>query len=165
MTTTVSLRAGHDVGYFNAGHGAGSCAGAMKYYTQSGEPPGQWAGSGATRLGLTGKVDPDLIQNLYMRNIGPGGEVLARQPKQDDGTADIAVARAVHAYKKQHPYASAVELDEVRAKARAKQGSKSVPYFDETISMVKSASVLHAAGGRRAPFHPERVLIRTCGRP
>ena len=28
-----------------------------------------------------------------MRNIGPGGEVLARQPKQADGTADPAVAR------------------------------------------------------------------------
>jgi hypothetical protein len=117
----------------------------MKYYTQSGEPPGKWAGRGAAKLGLSGQVDPDVIQNLYMRNIGPGGEVLARQPKQDDGTADIAVARAVHAYKKQHPYASAVELDEVRAKARAKQGAKSVPYFDETISMVKSASVLHSS--------------------
>ena len=72
MTTTVSLRAGHDVGYFNAGHGAGSCAGAMAYYTKSGEPPGQWAGRGAERLGLSGQVDPDVIQNLYMRNIGPG---------------------------------------------------------------------------------------------
>ena len=81
------------------------------------------------------------------------------------GTADIAVARAVHAYNKQHPYASAVELDEVRAKAPAKQSAKSVPYFDETVSMVKSASVLHATGGRQARFHPKRVLIRTCGRP
>lgn len=71
--------------------------------------------------------------------------MLARQPKHDDGTAEIAVARAVHAYEKQQPYASAVELDEVRAKARAKQGHKSVPYFDETISTVKSASVLHAS--------------------
>jgi hypothetical protein len=48
----------------------------------------------------------------------------------------------MRAYKKQHPYASAVELDEVPTKARAKQGHKSVPYFDETVSMVKSASVL-----------------------
>ena len=145
MTTTVTLTTGHDVAYFNAGHGAGSCVGAMAYYTKSGEPPGQWAGQGATQLGLTGEVDPDVIQNLYMENIGPGGQVLVRQPKQDDGAADIAVARAVHAYKKQHPYASAVELDDVRARARAKQGHRSVPYFDETVSMVKSASVLHAS--------------------
>jgi hypothetical protein len=41
MTTTVSLRRGHDVGYFNAGNAAGGCAGAMAYYTKSGEPPGQ----------------------------------------------------------------------------------------------------------------------------
>jgi TrwC relaxase len=158
MTTTVSLRAGHDVGYFNAGHGAGGCAGAMAYYTKSGEPPGQWAGRGAAKLGLSGQVDPDVIQNLYMRNIRPGREVLARQPKQDDGTADIAVARAVHAYKKQHPYASAIELDEVRARARAKQGAKSVPYFDETISMVKSASALHAS------YRVGAMLERAAGR-
>ena len=55
------------------------------------------------------------------------------------------MAWAVHADKKQHPYASSAELDEVRAKARAKQGAKSVPYFDETVSTVKSASVLHAS--------------------
>lgn len=49
---------GHDVGYFTAGHGAGGCAGAMAYYTGSGEPPGQWHGNGAKLLGLSGKVDP-----------------------------------------------------------------------------------------------------------
>jgi hypothetical protein len=31
MTTTVGLRKSHDVGYFNAGHCAGGCAGAMAY--------------------------------------------------------------------------------------------------------------------------------------
>ena len=80
MTTTVSLRAGHDVCYFTVGHGAGSCAGAMAYYTKSGEPPGQWTGRGAAKLDLTGKVDPDVIQNLY-KNIGPGGRS-ARQAAQ-----------------------------------------------------------------------------------
>ena len=67
MTTTVSVpKPGHDVGYFNAGHGSQGCAGAMAYYAKSGEPPGQWAGRGAERLGLRGHVDPDVIQNLYM---------------------------------------------------------------------------------------------------
>jgi hypothetical protein len=146
MTTTVSVpRSGHDVGYFNAGHGAASCAGAMAYYARSGEPPGQWAGGGAERLGLRGQVDPDVIQNLYMNNVSPTGEVLAKPPKQKDGTQDVAVARAVHAYRRTHPYASSVELDEVRAKERAKARKTSVPYFDQTVSMVKSASVLHAS--------------------
>jgi hypothetical protein len=36
MTTTVSLRKSHDVGYFNAGHGAGGCAAVMAYDTRSG---------------------------------------------------------------------------------------------------------------------------------
>jgi hypothetical protein len=35
MTTTVSLRAGYDVGYFNVGQGAAGCAGAMAYYQHS----------------------------------------------------------------------------------------------------------------------------------
>jgi len=94
----------------------------------------------------------------FIRQLEFPGEVLARQPKQDDGTVDIAVARAVHAYKKRHPYASAVELDEVRARARAKQGVKSVPYFDETVSMVKSASVLHAS------YRVGAMLERAAGR-
>jgi TrwC relaxase len=129
MTTTVSVpRAGHDVGYVNAGR-AGGCAGAMSYYARPGEPPGQWAGRGAEKLGLTGLVDPDVIQDLYMKNIGPDGEVLARTRKQD-GVQDVAVARAVRAYQRKHPYASATELDEVRARERAKAGKTSVPYFD-----------------------------------
>jgi TrwC relaxase/AAA domain len=117
----------------------------MAYYAKSGEPPGQWHGKGTGVLGLSGKVDPDVIQSLYMKNTAPTGEMLAKSPKQDDGTRDVAVARAVHAYRRQHPYASAVELDGVRAKARAKGRKTSVPYFDQTISMVKSASVVHAS--------------------
>jgi TrwC relaxase len=145
MTTTVSLRRGHDVGYFNAGNAADGCAGAMAYYTKSGEPPGQWHGNGAVLLGLSGKVDPAVIGNLYMKNIGPGGDQLARPPKDTSGAQDVAVARAVHAYKREHPYASATELDAVRAKARSEHGPKSVPYFDLTVSAVKSVSVLHAS--------------------
>jgi len=102
MTTTLSVtRAGHDVGYFNAGRADG-CAGAMSCYARPGEPPGQWAGQGAEKLGLTGQVDPDVIQNLYMRNVGPDGEALARTHKQD-GVQDLAVARAVRAYQRKHP--------------------------------------------------------------
>src|SRR5437899_12553485 len=46
----------------------------MSYYTASGEPPGRWAGTGAARLGLTGVVDPGVIQRLFMERIGPDGE-------------------------------------------------------------------------------------------
>ena len=43
-----------------------------------------------------------------------------------------------------HPYATAGELEEVRAAERAKSQS-AVPYFDFTVSAVKSVSVLHAS--------------------
>ena len=43
-----------------------------------------------------------------------------------------------------HPYASAVELAEVRAAERGKDPHQ-VPYFDLTVSAVKSVSVLHAS--------------------
>jgi hypothetical protein len=37
MITTVSLRKGHDVGYFTAGYGATGCAGAMACEARSGD--------------------------------------------------------------------------------------------------------------------------------
>ena len=114
----------------------------MSYYTASGEPPGQWAGKGAAALGLSGQVDPAVIGRLYQHNIGPGGELLVtrRQSKAADEREQAAVA----AYLAAHPYASAMELAEVRAAARGTD-PRSVPYFDMTVDAVKSVSVLHAS--------------------
>jgi hypothetical protein len=53
----------------------------MSYYTASGEPPGQWAGKGAAALGLTGQVDPAVIDRLYQHNIRPGGELLVKRSR------------------------------------------------------------------------------------
>src|SRR5580693_6093618 len=101
----------------------------MSYYTAAGEPPGQWAGKGAAALGLTGHVDPAVIGRLYQHNIGPGDELLVtrRQSRAADEREEAAVA----AYRAAHPYASAVELAEVRAAARG-QDRHQVPYFDLT---------------------------------
>jgi TrwC relaxase/AAA domain len=114
----------------------------MSYYTASGEPPGQWAGKGAAALGLSGQVDPAVIGRLYQRNIGPGGELLVKrhQSKAADEREEVAVA----AYLAAHPYASAIEVAEVRAAERSKD-PHSVPYFDMTVDAVKSVSVLHAS--------------------
>jgi TrwC relaxase len=114
----------------------------MSYCTAAGEPPGQWAGRAAARLGLTGQVDPRMIERLYQQNIGPSGEVLARrrQSKAADQREDVAVS----AYLVEHPFASAVELAEVRAAERAKDPHRA-PYRDLTISAVKSVSVLQAS--------------------
>ncbi len=142
MSTNVTLHAGHDVAYFTSGQGRGGCAGAMSYYTAAGEPPGQWAGKGAAALGLSGEVDADVIGRLYQHKIGPGGEQLV-EPRRSKAAGDREQA-AVAAYLAAHPYASAVELAEVRA-AKRSQGSQQVPYFDLTVSAVKSVSVLHAS--------------------
>ena len=142
MSTNVTLHAGHDVAYFTRGQGRGGCAGAMSYYTAAGEPPGEWAGKGAAALGLTGTVDPDIIERLYQENIGPGGELLVR--RRQSRPADQREQAAVAAYMAAHPYASAAELAEVRAAERGKD-PRQVPYFDLTVSAVKSVSVLHAS--------------------
>ncbi|MGH3194688.1 MAG: MobF family relaxase [Streptosporangiaceae bacterium] len=142
MSTNVTLHAGHDVAYFTSGQHRGGCSGAMSYYTAAGEPPGEWAGKGTARLGLAGQVDPDVIERLYQENTGPGGELLVnrRQSKKADERESAAVA----AYLAAHPYASATELAEVRAAERGKD-PRQVPYFDLTVSAVKSVSVLHAS--------------------
>ncbi len=142
MSTNVTLHAGHDVAYFTSGQGRGGCAGAMSYYTAAGEPPGQWAGKGAAALGLSGQVDPKVIERLYQENTGPGGELLVK-PRQSKA-ADERETAAVAAYLAVHPYASAVELAEARAAERGKD-PHTVPYFDLTVSAVKSVSVLHAS--------------------
>ena len=141
MSTNVTLRAGHDVAYFTGGQHRGGCAGAMSYYTAAGEPPGEWAGKGAAGLGLNGQVDPDVIERLYQESIGPGGELLVRRRSK---AADKREVQAIAAYLAGHPYASATELAEVRAVARGKDPHQ-VPYFDLTVSAVKSVSVLHAS--------------------
>jgi conjugative relaxase-like TrwC/TraI family protein len=142
VSAYVTLHAGHDVAYFTCGQHRGGCAGAMSYYTSTGEPTGQWAGKGAAALGLSGQVDPGVIERLYQENTGPGGELLVkrRQAKK----AQERAAAAVAAYLAGHPYASATELAEVRAAARCKDPHQ-VPYFDLTVSAVKSVSVLHAS--------------------
>ncbi len=142
MSTNVTLHNGHDVAYFTSGRSRGGCAGAMSYYTAAGEPPGQWAGKGAAAFGLSGQVDPNAIGRLYQHNIGPGGELLVARRRSRAAAEREATAEA--AYLAAHPFASAVELAEVRAAERGKDPSQ-VPYFDLTVSAVKSVSVLHAS--------------------
>jgi hypothetical protein len=142
VSTNVTLHAGHDVAYFTSGQGRGGCAGAMSYYTAAGEPPGEWAGKGGAALGLAGQVDPAVIGRLYQHGIGPGGEQLVKRRRSK--AAGEREAAAVAAYRAAHPYASVTELAEARAAERGEDPHQ-VPYFDLTVSAVKSVSVLHAS--------------------
>ena len=85
---------------------------------------------------------PGRHRRLYQDNIGPGGELLVKR-RQSKAAAEREAA-AVAAYLAAHPYASATELAEVRAAERGKDPHQ-VPYFDLTVSAVKSVSVLHAS--------------------
>ena len=154
----VTLRESHDVAYFTRGSCPGGCVGAMSYYTASGEPPGQWHGRGARSLALDGEVDPDVIERLYQKGIGPDGEMLLRPrvPKAVQDREDAAVA----AFMTEHPFASAVEIAEVRAAERAKKAAKRVPYYDMTVNVAKSVSVLHASL-KLAANGPETTRTRT----
>ena len=129
----------HDVRYLTSGNAHGGCTGAMRYYTASGEPPGQWAGKGSAALRLSGVVDATVMDRLYMQHIGPAGEQLTRprgKAKDDD--------QAAAAYRAAHRFASETEVAE--AVIRARDGVRvSVPYYDLTLSASKSISVLHAS--------------------
>jgi conjugative relaxase-like TrwC/TraI family protein len=153
VTAITTLHTGHDVAYLTGGQHDGGCAGAMAYYTAAGEPPGAWAGKAAESLGLSGEVDPKVIDRLYMKGIGPDGEMLVnpRQSKKAVEREETAVA----AYLAAHPYASPVEVAEVRAAERGTD-TQTVPYFDLTVDLVKSVSVLQASyrvSARRAREH------------
>ena len=125
--------------YLTSGNAHGGCTGAMRYYTASGEPPGRWAGKGSAALGLSGVVDAEVMDRLYMQHIGPAGELLTRprgKAKDDD--------QAAAAYRAAHPFASETEVAE--AVIRARGGVRvTVPYYDLTVSASKSISVLHAS--------------------
>jgi TrwC relaxase len=116
VSTNVTLHAGHDVAYFTRGQGRGGCAGAMSYYTAAGEPPGEWAGKGAAALGLSGTVDPDVIERLYQEHIGPGGQLLVK--RRHTKAARAREAAAVAAYLAAHP---------VRQRRRAGRGPRGRP--------------------------------------
>jgi conjugative relaxase-like TrwC/TraI family protein len=113
----------------------------MAYYTDAaGEPPGQWAGKGAERLGLSGAVDPGVIYRLFHKDITPDGERLTgKRRKRDDGV-DAAVA----AWRQHHPYASATEIAEYRSSQLARN-TASRAYFDHALGLDKSVSVLHSS--------------------
>jgi conjugative relaxase-like TrwC/TraI family protein len=140
---TLRVNAGHDPEY--PLRAAGSAAG---YYLQDGkEPPGQWAGTGAAALGLTGQVDPDTYRALFGKLVTPAGEKLytGRPPryvtgegKADDGDA---VAGAVAAL---GPFTTPAEERRTRAKVLGATGA-AVPFYDLTFSATKSPSLLQAS--------------------
>lgn len=53
------------------------------YYTKGGEPPGQWFGQGAEALGLSGKVEPRQLYNLFDGRSAEGGRDLVQLQRHE----------------------------------------------------------------------------------
>jgi hypothetical protein len=139
------VKTGHDIKYVTRGHAAG-CTGAMAYYTRTGDPPGTWEGRGTVVLGVSGTVEAEVAERLYQEGVGPGGERIIQHaaPKTDEDQA-AAEAAALARYRKEHPFASASEINAERTRIRATSPGISRPYYDVTSSASKSVSVLHAS--------------------
>ena len=82
MAVKSDVKTGHDIAYVTRGHASG-CAGAMAYYTRSGDPPGTWEGRGAAALGLSGTVEAAVAERLYQEGVAPGGEQIIRHDLHD----------------------------------------------------------------------------------
>ena len=145
MAVKTDVRTGHDIAYVTRGHACG-CAGAMAYYTRTGDPPGTWEGRGTAALGVTGTVQAAVAERLYQQGIGPGGERIIQHaaPKTGEDQA-AAEAAAIAQYRDEHPFASASEINAERTRIRAVSPGISRPYYDLTSSASKSVSVLHAS--------------------
>ena len=76
------VRTGHDIAYVTRGHASG-CAGAMAYYTRTGDPPGTWQGRGCAALGVSGTVQAAVAERLYQEGVAPGGEQIIRHDLPD----------------------------------------------------------------------------------
>jgi len=129
------VRTGHDIAYVTRGHAAG-CAGAMAYYTRTGDPPGTWEGRGCAALGVSGTVQADVAERLYQEGVGPGGERIIQHaaPKDDEDQA-AAEAAAIARYREEHPFASAIEINAERTRIRAvSPGPSAAPNWSRPCS-------------------------------
>ena len=139
MTANTSLAKGRDPRYLTEGAGTGHAGGTRYYSEAAGEPPGQWLGALAPVLSLDGDVDGDQLQALYMDRVAPDGQRLDARARPHFRPVREREEAAVAAHLVAHPYATAGELEAVRAAERAKSQS-AVPYFDFTVSAAKSVS-------------------------
>lgn len=132
-----------DVSYYTGGGGV--AAGMESYYTgtaTSGEPPGQWSGALAERLGLAGEVEPNVMETVYGRFETPEGEAIGSRPGQYGSPA--SVDRRLAEWVDSHPDALPEEVDEQRRRIEA-DTRKATLGVDLTTSVTKSVSVIHTA--------------------
>jgi TrwC relaxase len=150
MAVVATLSKGYDLDYIWKQVDRGPANDAAGYYIQAsesgGEPPGRWWGPGARALGLEhGQVvERGPYDLLFGQRKAPDGTPLGRPPGSGRKAADL-YARLLAA----EPHATADRKHQLRIEA-AKQARQSPLFFDLTISLSKSISILHASLGENA---------------
>ena len=102
VAVKTDIKTGHDIAHVTRGHTSG-CAGAIAYYTRTGDPSGTWQGRCCAALGVTGTVQAEVTERLYQEGVGPGGERIIQHaaPKSGEDQA-AAEAAAIARYREQH---------------------------------------------------------------
>jgi conjugative relaxase-like TrwC/TraI family protein len=140
----VSIGKATSADYYTAGGGAAE--GAASYYLDAvaaGEPAGQWAGSGAARLGLAGDVDPGDMHTLYGTFTHPvTGEPIGLRPAKRRSVED-RIAAALEA----EPDALPERVQEIRRGIERSDRGNPIGW-DATFSVAKSVTVAHTAAHR-----------------
>jgi hypothetical protein len=124
------------------------------YYTKAvaaGEPAGVWYGAGAEALGLTGEVDAEDMEAVYLHGLDPRDERAGNRATW--GAAD-ALGAPAREYKgaqarlavllAREPGAGPERQAELRAEA-ARAARQPVAFIDATFSVQKSVTVLAVA--------------------
>jgi conjugative relaxase-like TrwC/TraI family protein len=137
----VTVAKATSVDYYTGDSGVGE--GAESYYLDAvtdGEPAGQWSGSGAARLGLSGEVEADTMKSVYSDFVNPiTGEKIGRAPDQHRTVEErLAVALAAEAD------ALPERVEEIRTQLERSERSNVIGW-DATFSVAKSVTVAHTA--------------------
>src|SRR4051812_30774434 len=133
----ISLSSGHSAEYL----AAAVAQGRESYYTgavATGEPPGQWHGSGIADLGLSGTVDHQDLTALYSHFIDPR-DCRFRSPEQWEHATRLGrpprhfqdAEEAVEAALQAEPHATPERRQQLRMSARHATRS-AVAFIDAT---------------------------------
>jgi conjugative relaxase-like TrwC/TraI family protein len=105
------------------------------YYTETGNPPGRWLGSGIAALGVSGEVSEPQMVALFGQGIHPDAERIT--DLEHAAGADDRSAR------------QATRLGQPFRQAAAGSAGKPVAGYDLVFTPVKSVSLLWALGDER----------------
>ncbi len=124
----------------------GVAAGQESYYLDAvteGEPPGQWSGSGADRLGLSGEVDAEDMTAVFGEFVNPvTGEAIGSGRR-----AYRSVQDRLDAALTAEPAALPERVEELRRQIEGSAQTNTIGW-DATFSVPKSVTVAHTAAHR-----------------